>query len=53
MVSEFSHPQIFLSCVDIVNSDSFINGLKVHSHLNVKKSVLSENIGGILGGTQC
>ncbi len=26
--------------------------LKVHSHLNVK-SMLSENISGILGNTQC
>jgi len=26
--------------------------LKVHSHLNAK-SMLSENISGILGGTQC
>jgi hypothetical protein len=28
------------------------DALKVHSHLNVK-SMLSENLGGILGGTQC
>jgi len=27
-------------------------GLKVHSHFNVK-SVLKENLDGILGGTQC